>query len=99
MGIITWGPEGGAPQSDIPNKIAKYSCGAVRCIGFGFITGRDRPELIERTPHAALALVQNVTIGHRRTHIPMPEQLLDRPDVVPAFEQVSREASDEENGT
>lgn len=31
-------------------------------------------------------------IDHRRRHVPVPEQLLNRPDIVPGLKQVRREA-------
>ena len=53
---------------------------------------RAWPELVERAPDAPPALVQDVGIDHGRTHVAMPEQLLDRSDVVPGLEQMRREA-------
>jgi hypothetical protein len=47
--------------------------------------------LIERAPHATPALVEHVRIDHRRAHIAMTQELLDRTDIVARFEQVGRE--------
>jgi len=46
---------------------------------------------IERREHAAGAAVQHVRVDHRRVHVRVAEQLLDRADVLPALQQVRRE--------
>jgi hypothetical protein len=43
-------------------------------------------ELVERASDALPALIGNVGIDHRRTDIAMPEQFLNRPDVVTVFQ-------------
>lgn len=50
-----------------------------------------RLELIERTPHPAPTLIEHVRVNHRGAYIAMPQQLLDRSDVVPGLEEVRRE--------
>jgi hypothetical protein len=47
-------------------------------------------ELIERTAHAPPTLIQNVGMNHRRAHVAMPKEFLDRPDVIAGFEQAGR---------
>ncbi len=47
--------------------------------------------MVQRAPDAPSTLIQNVRVDHRRTDVPVPEQLLDRPDVVPRLQQVRRE--------
>jgi hypothetical protein len=47
--------------------------------------------LVERVPNTSPALVQDVRVDHCRTHVAMPEQILDRSDVVPSFEQMCGE--------
>jgi hypothetical protein len=42
--------------------------------------------LVERAPDASPALVQDMGVDHRRTDIAMPEQFLNRPDVVTVFQ-------------
>jgi hypothetical protein len=49
-----------------------------------------RRQLVERAPHATPALVEHVRIDHRRAHVAMTEELLDRSDIVARFEQVGR---------
>jgi len=44
-----------------------------------------RTKLIERTSHAATALIEDMRKDHRRAHITMTEQLLDGPDAVPSL--------------
>jgi hypothetical protein len=36
------------------------------------------------------SLIEDVGVNHRRAHITVPEQLLDRADVVAGFEQMCR---------
>jgi hypothetical protein len=38
---------------------------------------------VERAPHPEPAAIQHVRVDHRRADVPVPQQLLDRPDVVP----------------
>jgi hypothetical protein len=39
-------------------------------------------KLIERASDAAATMVEDVRVDHRRTHITMPQQLLDHVDAV-----------------
>ena len=60
------------------------------------LTSRDGlweqlPQDIHRASDAASATVEYVGIDHRRAYIAMPQQLLDRPDVVAVFEEVRGE--------
>jgi hypothetical protein len=50
-----------------------------------------RAEPIRRAPHRVPSPVQHVRVNHRRRHMPMPQQLLIRADVVPVLEQVGGE--------
>jgi hypothetical protein len=59
--------------------------------GLSAANGYRRRELVERAPHAASTLIEHVGVDHRRAHVAMPQELLDRPDVVSRFEQVRRE--------
>jgi len=59
--------------------------------GLSAANGYRRHELVERAPHAASTLIEHVGVDHRRAHVAMPQELLDRPDVVSRFEQVRRE--------
>lgn len=43
-------------------------------------------EYVGLAPYASPPSIQNVRIDHHRAHIPMAEQLLDRPDVEVANE-------------
>ena len=57
-----------------------------RCGGYG------HRQPVRRAQHAATAgAIQHVRVDHRRRHIRVTEQLLDRPDVVPVLEKVRRE--------
>jgi hypothetical protein len=47
---------------------------------------------VERTSNSSSAAIKDVSVDHGRAHIPMAHQLLDGPDVVPAFQQVRRKA-------
>ena len=46
---------------------------------------------VERTSHAAAALVEDVRIDHRRVHVGMAEAFLDGTDVIPSLKQARRE--------
>ena len=50
-----------------------------------------RPQEIGRAAHAAAAAVQDVRVDHRRLHVLVSEELLDRANIVPLLEQVGRE--------
>jgi hypothetical protein len=41
--------------------------------------------------HSVAALVEDMGVDHRRADVPMPEQFLNRPDVVAVFQQVRGE--------
>ncbi len=46
---------------------------------------------VHRASYAPPAAVEDVGVNHRGTDIPMPQQFLDRPDVVSVLEQVGGE--------
>ena len=73
-----------AHSSSSPHAPAPISC-ALRS------TPRRSNHPVERTPHALPALVQHMRVDHGRADVRMPEEFLDRPDIVSRFEQVSRE--------
>ena len=50
-----------------------------------------RSEAIDRALHPSPSPVQYVGVHHRRADIPMPEQFLNRPDVVAILEQMGGE--------
>ena len=75
----------------MPFSIAQRFLRALRDISRS-PAARTWSELVERAPDTSPALVQDVGINHGRTHIAMPEQFLDRSDVVPGLEQMGREA-------
>jgi hypothetical protein len=47
--------------------------------------------MIERTAHALTTLIQHMGVDHRRAHIPMTEELLNRANVVAGFQQMRGE--------
>ena len=53
---------------------------------------QPRRSLFQRAFDAAAALVQHVRVDHRRLHVGMAQQLLDRADVVARLQQVRGEA-------
>jgi hypothetical protein len=46
---------------------------------------------VEGTPHTFSSSVEDVHIDHRRGDIPVPQQLLYRPNIVPFLQKVGRE--------
>ena len=56
--------------------------GAIHC---------EVPRPIQGTDHSASAAVQHVRVDHRRADVGVPEQFLNRPDVITRFEQVRGE--------
>ena len=52
-------------------------------------------QAIRRTPHAQRPTIEDVSINHRRADVRMAQQLLQRPNVVPVLQQVSRETMSE----
>src|SRR6476619_4127087 len=48
-------------------------------------------QLVRWTPHPYPIPVQHVRVDHRRTHVRMAEELLNRPDVVAVLQEVRRE--------
>jgi hypothetical protein len=48
-------------------------------------------EIVDRAAYALAAAVEHVRVDHRRAHVFVAEQLLDRAYVVAVFEQVGRE--------
>ena len=51
----------------------------------------DSLDLIQRAPDSSPSPVQHMRIYHRRTHIAVTEELLDRSDIVTFLEQSGRE--------
>ena len=45
---------------------------------------------IPRAADGQAASIEDMRVQHRRSHIAMPEQLLDRADVISPFEQMGR---------
>jgi hypothetical protein len=43
---------------------------------------------IDRAPHTPTTTLENVRVDHRRPHIRMTQQLLNRPDVVPVLDKM-----------
>jgi hypothetical protein len=54
---------------------------------------------IQRTPHAHPRLLHHVRIKLRRRHVPVPEQILDGPNVRPALQQMRRKRMPQLSGT
>ena len=54
---------------------------------------------VGRAPYAQRASIQDVRVDHRGVDVGMAEQFLNRPDVVPALEQVGRERMAERMAT
>ena len=50
---------------------------------------------VERTSYTQAASVEDMGVDHGDAHVGVPEELLDRPDVVSGFEQVSGEGVSE----
>src|SRR5690606_4187086 len=50
------------------------------------------PSPVQRTQHAARATVEDMRVDLRRRHVLVPEQLLDRPDIRTALQQVGGKA-------
>ena len=44
-----------------------------------------------RANHPHRPLIQHMRINHRRLHIRMPQQLLNRPNILPRLQQMRRE--------
>jgi hypothetical protein len=51
---------------------------------------RPRPQSVRRAPNTSPSPVQDMSIDHRRRHIPVSQQLLHRPDIVPGLKQMGR---------
>lgn len=47
--------------------------------------------LVQRTSHSAPAAIQHMGVDHRRRHLAVAQQLLNRADVVAGLQHVSRE--------
>ena len=82
---------------------AKLPAGQVGCVavegqvefqavGTNSAASSTGPEFIERTPHAPPTSVQHARVNHRRAHIAMPEQFLDRPNVIATLVRDPRRA-------
>ncbi len=48
-------------------------------------------EAVRGAPNTSTSPIQDVRVDHCCADVSVPEQLLDRPDIVPVFKQVSRE--------
>lgn len=46
---------------------------------------------IRRTSNALPSRVQDVDVDHRRAYVPVAQQFLDRPDIVPVLQEMSSE--------
>ena len=57
-----------------------------------------RGNLIGRVAHPGRAAVEDVGVDHRRGHVPMSQELLNRPDVVAVLEQVGGKETRRECG-
>src|SRR2546423_378495 len=55
---------------------------------WGRALAAEQARAIERAADAERAAVEDVRVEHGRGYVAMPEQLLDRADVVPAFEEI-----------
>ena len=80
------------PGRDRQNSIAKIRLRVLRHIRSPVVGSPPRPELIERAPYSSPALVEHMRVNHGRRHVAMTEQFLDRPNVVPAFQEMRGEA-------
>ena len=47
---------------------------------------------IEWTPHRQPAAIQDMRVNHGGLHIFVPEEFLDRPDIIALLQQMRREA-------
>ena len=50
-----------------------------------------RAQYMRRTPHTQSAPVENMRVDHRRRNIPVPKELLHRPNVGPTLQHMRRE--------
>jgi len=55
------------------------------------LEGRGSREPVERTLHATWSAIDYMRVDHRGVHVGVPEQLLDRPDVVAGLQKMRRE--------
>ena len=55
--------------------------------------------LVKRTPNGEAGFIQNVRVNHSRGNIAVPKQLLNRTNILPIFQQVSRETVPERMAT
>jgi len=49
---------------------------------------------MERASHSPSAAIEHMGVDHRRANVAVSKQLLDRPNVVAAFEKMGSEAYD-----
>ena len=47
--------------------------------------------LVKRAPNGEARFVENMRVNHRRGNVAVPKQLLNRTNILPIFQQVSRE--------
>src|SRR5919198_6002713 len=75
----------GVPQAP---RYAAWRCSVsrVRYLGPSWVE-----DPVGRTPDGGWSSVQNVGVDHRRAHVAVAEQLLDRTDVMAVLEQMRRE--------
>jgi hypothetical protein len=45
-------------------------------------------QAVRRTPHSLSSSVQNMSVHHGSRHVPVPQQLLHGPDIIPRLEQM-----------
>src|SRR5437867_7375874 len=48
-------------------------------------------QAVDRADHAAAAAIEDVRVDHRRPHVAVTEEFLNRTDIVTVLEQMSRE--------
>ena len=54
------------------------------------LAGRSHAQIVERAGNALAALLHNMGVDHRRGHIGVAEQMLDRANIRPALQQMGR---------
>jgi hypothetical protein len=59
------------------------------------VWGEAALQIVDGAFDSPASLIHHVRVDHRSIEVFMPEQFLDRPNVVSRFEQVSREAMPE----
>lgn len=72
-----------------PGEVASVLA-VIPCVLTGIADSTEQP--IRRALHATAFTVKHVGVDHRRPHVTMPEQLLDRANVVARFQKMRGEA-------